>query len=74
MHGEMVFRAPLSLLLLSVDGTHALAAVEWARMHGRGVHHLSAACAEGDVLAYQTGTWEVDGEEPYEHTRHPLAN
>lgn len=30
---------------------------------GRGEMHLSAALNEGDVVVYQTGTWEVDGVE-----------
>jgi hypothetical protein len=29
--------------------------------YGRGERHLSAALVEGDVVAYQTGTWLVDG-------------
>lgn len=30
---------------------------------GRGEMHLSAILSEGDTVAYQTGTWEVDGVE-----------
>ncbi|QDZ24411.1 hypothetical protein HOP50_13g69490 [Chloropicon primus] len=36
-------------------------AVDWARDYGRGEAHLSADCDEGDVVAYLTGQWEVDG-------------
>jgi hypothetical protein len=28
---------------------------------GRGERHLSALLEEGDVVVYQTGTWQVDG-------------
>lgn len=31
--------------------------------YGRGVSHLSADLKEGDVIAYQGGTWYVDGTE-----------
>jgi hypothetical protein len=30
-------------------------------LYGRGERHLSAVLREGDVVAYQTGTWHVDG-------------
>ena len=29
--------------------------------YGRGIAHISADLKEGDVIAYQTGTWYVDG-------------
>jgi hypothetical protein len=32
-------------------------------LYGRGDMHLSAALDEGDIVVYQTGTWEVDGVE-----------
>ena len=36
---------------------------EWAAEGGRGEAHLSFALEAGDVVAYQVGTWEVDGAE-----------
>ena len=33
------------------------------KMYGRGEMHLSAMLEEGDIVVYQTGTWEVDGVE-----------
>jgi hypothetical protein len=35
--------------------------IDYQRDHGRGIHHLTADLAEGDVVVYQTGTWYVDG-------------
>ena len=38
--------------------------------YGRGISHISADVSEGDVIAYQDGTWYVDGNEvgKYKHT------
>lgn len=29
--------------------------------YGRGINHISADINEGDIIAYQIGTWYVDG-------------
>uniref|UniRef100_A0A7S4BRC1 peptidylprolyl isomerase n=2 Tax=Chrysotila carterae TaxID=13221 RepID=A0A7S4BRC1_CHRCT len=39
------------------------ALVEFQSFFGRGDEHLSAFLEEGDVVAYQVGSWEVDGVE-----------
>jgi hypothetical protein len=31
--------------------------------YGRGIAHLSADISEGEIIAYQDGTWYVDGNE-----------
>lgn len=33
------------------------------KKYGRGIEHISADLNEGDVIAYQDGTWYVDGTE-----------
>lgn len=40
-------------------------------LYGRGEMHLSAALTEGDVVAYHTGSWEVDGVTVGDNTDEP---
>lgn len=35
--------------------------------YGRGISHISADLSEGDVIAFQDGTWYVDGNEVGEY-------
>ena len=37
------------------------AAIDFQSSHDRGIDHLTADLAVGDVAVYQTGTWYVDG-------------
>lgn len=37
--------------------------IEYQSDHGRGTDHLSYLLEDGDVVAYQSGTWSVDGVE-----------
>jgi hypothetical protein len=43
------------------SSTASSSSIDYQRDHGRGIHHLTADLAEGDVVVYQTGTWYVDG-------------
>ena len=62
-------RVPASRLLRLVPGTKVSARPATAKidfqsddaLFGRGQMHLSADLEEGNVVAYQTGTWLVDG-------------
>merc|ERR1711966_355990 len=51
--------------LFSSDGSHSPNAIDRQsdEKYGRGLSHISADLKEEDVIAYQSGTWYVDGTE-----------
>mmetsp|Transcript_34451 Transcript_34451/g.70475 ORF Transcript_34451/g.70475 Transcript_34451/m.70475 type:complete len:200 (+) Transcript_34451:28-627(+) len=57
------FKSRLSPSRLSSSRLHLIDRQSDKSKYGRGVDHISADINEGDVIAYQDGTWFVDGTE-----------
>lgn len=49
----------------SLQSSHLRATIERQsdEKYGRGISHISADISEGEIIAYQDGTWFVDGNE-----------
>ena len=61
---ERPFRRATAAVAVEKSGNDAASVVDLqsdTRRFGRGAMHLSALLEEGDVVAYQTGNWLVDG-------------
>jgi len=57
------FKSRLSPSRLSSSRLHLIDRQSDKSKYGRGIDHISADINEGDVIAYQDGTWFVDGTE-----------
>ena len=50
-----------SLVLFNNNNDNIIDRQSDSNKYGRGVDHISADLKEGDVIAYQAGTWYIDG-------------